>query len=58
LDAAKGWLELGDHIHANEDLEKITAKLRAHPDVLKVRWRVYAQAKKWNVCLLIAQTVT
>ena len=58
MDAAKGWLELGDHIHANEDLEKITAKLRAHPDVLKVRWRVYAQAKKWNVCLLIAQTVT
>jgi hypothetical protein len=37
LQAAQGWLELGSHIEANEELEKIAPQLRAHPDVLKVR---------------------
>jgi hypothetical protein len=41
LQAAQGWLELGDHIEASEELEKITPQLRAHPDVLKARWEVY-----------------
>ncbi len=54
LQAAQGWLELGDHIEANEELEKITASLRAHPDVLKVRWEIYAAAKKWKATLDIA----
>src|SRR5439155_8672216 len=58
LKAALGWLELGNYVEANAELDKIAARLRAHPDALKVRWRVYAQAQKWNVCLLIAQTVT
>jgi uncharacterized protein HemY len=58
LQAAIGWLELGRHIEANEELEKITARLRAHPDVLKVRWRVYAMAKRWDACLEIARALT
>jgi len=58
LDAAQGWLGLGDHIQANEELEKITPQLRAHPDVLRVRWRVYAQAKKWGACCEIGRTLT
>ena len=58
LRSAQGWLELGDHLAANDELEKITARLRAHPDVLKLRWRVYAKAKKWDVCLEIARTLT
>jgi len=52
--AAQGWLELGNHIEANEELENITASLRAHPDVLKVRWEIYAAAKKWKATLDIA----
>ena len=34
-----GWVDLGNHLEANEELEKITASLRAHPDVLVVRWK-------------------
>jgi hypothetical protein len=48
LQAARGWLELGNHLEANEELEKITASLRAHPAVLEVRWRIYAKAEKWK----------
>lgn len=32
----------------------IKAQLRAHPDVLKVRWQIYAMAKKWEATLEIA----
>ena len=35
LRAAQGWLELGKLAEANDELGKITARLRAHPDVLK-----------------------
>ena len=58
LDAAEGWLGLRDYLEANEELERITARLRAHPDVLKVRWRVYAMAKRWDACLDIARALT
>jgi tetratricopeptide (TPR) repeat protein len=54
LQAAQGWLELGNHIEADTELDNITASLRAHPDVLKVRWEIYAAAKKWEAALDIA----
>src|SRR5438477_263094 len=58
LRSAIGWLELGNYLEADAELDEIAPRLRAHPDVLKVRWRVYAKAKKWDICLEIARTVT
>ncbi len=58
LRAAEGWLELGDQIEANEELEKITPQLRVHPDVLELRWQIYAKEKKWEACVDIARAVT
>jgi predicted Zn-dependent protease len=52
--AAQGWLELGSHIEANDELENISASLRAHPAVLAVRWEIYAAAKKWEAAVDIA----
>ena len=37
---------------------RLTPKNRAHPDVLQVRWRVYAKAGKWDACLDIATALT
>jgi len=51
LDAAIGWLGLGNWQEANEELEKITPQLRAHPDVLEVRLEIYAKAGKWEPCV-------
>lgn len=51
LSAAIGWLGLGNRQEANEELEKIAPALRAHPDVLEVRWQVYAKAGKWEPCV-------
>ena len=57
LQAALGWLELGNHIEANEELEQIRPQLRVHPDVLEVRWQIYSIAKKWEACIDIAQAL-
>ena len=54
LEAAQGWLELGNYAEADAELDKIAPHLRAHPDVLKVRWEIYAAAKKWEAALDIA----
>ena len=57
LVAAEGWLELGLHLEANEELEKITAQLRDHPDVLELRWLIYAKEKKWDACVDVATAI-
>src|SRR5206468_379285 len=57
LQAAQGWLELGNHLEADKELDEITPQLRAHPDVLEVRWHIYAQGRK-NACVDIAAAIT
>jgi tetratricopeptide (TPR) repeat protein len=57
LRAAEGWLELGNHFEANEELEKISPELRIHPDVLQIRWHIFENAKKWDACVDIAATL-
>src|SRR5262245_43327198 len=57
LQAAVGWLELGDWSEADAELECITPSLRAHPDVLAVRWQICAHAKKWEACMDIAEAI-
>ena len=55
LDAAEGWLGLGDHLAANEELEEISPKLRAHPSVLKVRYEIYGKGKRWDMAVEVAR---
>ena len=55
LQAARGWLELGNPLEANEELEKISPALGVHPDVLEVRWQISAKAKKWEACVDLAE---
>lgn len=54
LQAAQGWFELGNHLEANEELEKISPQNSAHPAALEVRWEMYAAAKRWSAALDIA----
>ena len=58
LRAAEGWLDLGNHLEANEELERISPELRAHPDVLILRWQIYGRAEKWEPCLIVARALT
>ena len=58
LQAAQGWLELGNLLEANEELAKITPQLRGHPTVLALQWSLYAEAKKWEACVDLAKALT
>jgi hypothetical protein len=49
LNAAQGWLELGDWEEAKEELEHISAPNRAHPRVLLVQYWVYSRATRWDI---------
>ena len=53
--AAQGWLELGNHLEAEEELKKIPAKRRVHPQVLEVRWLICARKGQWETCLRLAR---
>ena len=57
LKAAVGWIQLGDYDSANDELEKIRAEWRAHPDVLELRWLIYSHHEQWDACLDIASAV-
>jgi tetratricopeptide (TPR) repeat protein len=56
--AAEGWLELGNHIEANEELENITPALRGHPEVLSLRFQIYSKAEKWDYAAEIARAIS
>jgi hypothetical protein len=56
--AAEGWLELGDLVEATKELDSVTSVFRAHPDVLAVRYKIYAQTKDWVMCEQIARALT
>jgi tetratricopeptide (TPR) repeat protein len=51
LSAAQGWLELGNHVEAAAELEKVPPALRAHPDVIEVRAAIHARAARWRECI-------
>src|SRR5947209_5474775 len=54
LNAAQGWLGLGNPAEANVELENIPPALQSHPEVLEVRWQVCAAAQKWQECVTVA----
>jgi predicted Zn-dependent protease len=58
LSAAIGWLELGNAVEADAELEKISAELRLHPDVLEVVWAISSKSKDWERCIETAQQLT
>jgi predicted Zn-dependent protease len=58
LKSAEGWLELGDWLEANEELERITPAMRAHPNVLRMRWEIYAKAGKWEMAAEVGRGIS
>jgi len=58
LDAAPGWLGLGSWEEANDELDNITPQLRGHPEVLGVRFQIYAKAEKWEYAVEVARSIS
>jgi tetratricopeptide (TPR) repeat protein len=57
VSAALGWLELGNPAEALAELDRLEAELQGHPDVLEVRWLVYAAEARWEEGLRVARDI-
>jgi Flp pilus assembly protein TadD len=55
LRAASGWLDLGNHVEAGEEIARIAPEFLRHPDVLEVRWAICAAGKSWEAALAVAE---
>src|ERR1019366_6616115 len=55
-EAAAGWLELGDWQDAHTELEEISPKMRAHPDVLKLRVAIHCAARRFDLAATVSDT--
>jgi hypothetical protein len=54
LDAAEGWIGLGDPQSASDELKQIAPKWRKHPDVLLCQIHLHAHRQEWETCIEIA----
>jgi predicted Zn-dependent protease len=54
LEAAEGWLGLGDVESATSELREISPAERTHPAVLSVRYEIYSLAKQWDMAVEVA----
>jgi tetratricopeptide (TPR) repeat protein len=57
LEAARGWLMLGDASAARAELEKLTPALRQAPEVLAAEWETCAGASDWQRAYEVAQQI-
>lgn len=57
LSAATGWLELGCPEEAVVELDGIQPENRQHPDVLELRWQLYADAHEWSAAVTTGRTL-
>src|SRR5687767_3255852 len=55
LDASVGWVELGNPTEALNELDQISAELQSNPQVLEVKWQIFARIEAWDKSLPIAQ---
>ena len=47
LNAATGWLMLGDVAEARSEFNQIRLAMRTHPQVLDFEWRLLARERRW-----------
>jgi len=55
VNAAWGWLELENVAEAFVELERLTKAAQRHPDVLSLRWELFAKDKKFADALEIGR---
>ena len=54
INAAMGWLELGNPRDAGEELKQLSPRVGKLPEVLEIWWMIHAQLKDWEAALQAA----
>lgn len=55
VNAAIGWVELGNPQEARAELERVSSKYFQHPEVLEARWQILAGERRWKDALVVAK---
>lgn len=55
LQAAEGWLGLGDDLEAERELARLSSAAAGHPAALELEWRLHSARSAWNQALKVAQ---
>jgi predicted Zn-dependent protease len=55
--AACGWFELENHSEAFAELDRISNPAQNHPDILTLRWELFATQKRWADALEIGRAL-
>jgi predicted Zn-dependent protease len=58
LDAAQGWLGLGNVKEAELELKSVGRKMSWHPEVLEVQWKIHSAAENWALAADVAEKLT
>lgn len=58
LNAALGWLELGNLHEARQEAERISLLGRAHQESFLLRWRIASRAENWQEGHRLAEVYT
>src|SRR4051794_22485509 len=53
--AAEGYVELGMHLDANEELEQLEPENRILPAVMAIRIQIYRALEKWELMQTVAK---
>ena len=56
LNAAEGWLDLGDHEEAEAELRQLSPGARETNDYFNLHWRLLVLRRQWSLALQTAQT--
>ncbi len=57
IEATKGWILLGDQGDAHDELDQISRGWKEHPEVLELRWYLFAEEENWDAALRIAEKI-
>lgn len=55
LEAAQGWVMLGDAEAALAELSQLSAASGDEPEVLEIRWLIHARQERWSEALAAAE---
>jgi predicted Zn-dependent protease len=58
LNAASGWMTLGNLAEAQTDISRVSLLGRLHPKVFVTHWRICARANRWTEAHQLAVTFT
>ena len=58
LEAAQGWVDLGNWKEAEQELKQISPAMHQHPEVLGTRCVICGKAKKWENAIELAKKLS